>query len=141
MGYTPPVAIYALDFSGTRYAGLQVKIREQSLGDLLSTLDAAAAADMNSPTAEDAHAVKKVFTDLADNIVSWNVEEDDGTPVPATLEGLRRYGTSFANAIVQAWRQAMSEVDAPLGSGSSSGGTPDLTLMPMAPLSSESLAS
>lgn len=66
--------------------------------------------------------VRKLYGTFADNLVSWNLEDEDGNPVPTTYEGICSLETRFAKKLLNAWRDAMTAVDNPLHSGSTSGG-------------------
>lgn len=147
MGYTPRSTVYVLDFSGTEHDGLEVRMRATALGTLFDAgelvgiaerIDAAGASAI--PAAEDVDRMVDQYRDLADHLVSWNVEIPAGTPVPATLDGLKKLELPLVNQIAQAWRTAMGQVAPPLPQSSSSGPLPDLSSVPMASIP-ESLTS
>jgi len=124
MGYRPPRKIYNLDFTGTDYEGLQVALRGFTVGEELDLDDK----DMTGPL---------IVETLVARLVSWNVEDDQGQPVPATHEGVRSQDSVMIGAIISALREATSGVPAPLPETSPSGETspaPPIP-MPMAPLS------
>lgn len=45
----------------------------------------------------------------------WNIESDDGSPVPATGEGMQNVPLEFANMIVEKWVEVSTQPSAPLG--------------------------
>src|SRR5215510_14389149 len=108
--------------------GLEVRARSITTGKLL------ALSRLRAPTltAED---VEELFMALADALVDWNLEDENGNPVPATVEGLYAQDLDFAQRIVWAWIDAVSGVDAPLEPSSPSGGPFPEASIPMEPLS------
>lgn len=113
MGYRPKRKIYDLDFTGTEYDGLKVTVRGVSTGQALD-IDAARVDGGDE-------AMRGMLELLAEQLVDWNIEDDDGQPVPANLDGLRAQDIGLNLAIVNAWQTAMAGVPAPLESGSTSG--------------------
>ena len=116
MGYKPKRTIYKLDFSQTEYAGLEVAVRAGSIGDLLGLQELAGAGEM---TAEEA---RQMFAGFAALLVSWNVEDGDDKPVPATYEGVASQEPDFVKAIVTAFFVNVAGTPPPLPDGSNSGG-------------------
>lgn len=132
MGYVPKRKIYTLDFAGTDFDGLEVRVRGLTTGELLDAMEkqGEAAADADS------QAFRELLDLMADRIVSWNVETEDGQPVPASLDALKAQDPDFNLAIVNAWTTAISGVPAPLD-GDSPSGDPSLEAsIPMETLSS-----
>ncbi|MCM8555340.1 hypothetical protein [Streptomyces sp. STCH 565 A] len=122
MGYRPKRKIFKLDFTGTDWEGLEVSVRGMTFGEEL---------DLDSKD----FTVEVIAETLSMLLVSWNVEDDQGAPVPATIDGLRTQDTRMVTAILTALRQANSGVAAPLPTGSPSGGPSPEASIPMAPLS------
>ena len=59
-------------------------------------------------------------------VLGWNLEDDDGNPIPATREGMRQHvDQAFMLAMVRAWSKAAAEIPGPLASGSGNGGVAD----------------
>lgn len=77
-----------LDFSGTSYQGLEVTARRAPLGLLR---DAASVTDA-----------------LGRALVSWNVRDGDGHPVPADPAGLASRDPEFTAAVAGAWLEAVA---------------------------------
>jgi hypothetical protein len=148
MGFTPRSTVYVLEFEGTDYEGLVVRMRASKLGALFEGSDLAAASQRLAtsvttnavPAPEDVDMMTGQFVTLADHLVSWNIEDDDKAPVPATLDGLKTLEIPLIRRIAQAWQSAMGDVAPPLSNSSSSGLPPDVLHMPMEPLAG-SLAS
>lgn len=69
---------------------------------------------------------------------SWNLEDENGTPVPITVAGAMSLpDPSLIRRAAEAWRAAMTQVksDSPLPQPSSNGATLAEGSLPMAPLS------
>ncbi|MDH6116915.1 hypothetical protein ABH930_000334 [Kitasatospora sp. GAS204A] len=124
MGFRVKRKAYKLVFQGTEFDGLEATVRSLTTGQLLQ-LEAARLARAAGGTGSEG-ATREMVEFLADALVEWNAEnEDDGTPIPATLDGLLSQDLDVAMAIIAAWQQAMNGVAAPL-SETSSGGEPSL---------------
>lgn len=131
MGYRPNRVVYNLDFEGTELDGLQVKAASTSVGVLIDMTAMADLAELgqNLSEAEKAKlgvdaikAMRGLITEFAKVLRSWNLEDDDGSPVPADEAGLRGLEFPVFMKIVQTWMGAAASVSAPLPSGSPSGG-------------------
>lgn len=136
MGYKVKRTIYRLVFEG-KYEGLIVSAKAPLLGFLESAMKMSPLVGKNTTqlTAEDLELVTGVFSGFAKYLVEWNVEEDDGTPIPATLEGLQGQDIGFVMEIVEAWLNAAGEVAPPLEQPSNSGSPSLVGSLPMEPLS------
>ena len=132
MGYKPRRKTYNLQFEGGRFEGLEVTICALPIGELLE-LDELS----ETRTREN---VDRMFEIVSIALQSWNLETEDDQPVPATKEGLYTQDPDFVHAIVDAWRDAMTGVSAPLPETSDAGETSPEASIPMEPLS-PSLAS
>jgi hypothetical protein len=133
MGYKPKRKIYNLDFTGTDHEGLRVSIRGLNTGQYMDLFEAKTEAEAGGET-------NKLLTIMAGQLVSWNVEDDDDTPVPATLDGIKTQDLDFNLAVVNAWTTAMAGVPAPLEQPSTDGG-PSLEASIPVEILSPSLAS
>lgn len=116
MGYRPVRKIYSLRFAD-EYEGLVVKARSATVEQFLEMQGLASNDDADKAVDATADLLKR----FADFLVEWNVEDDDGTPVPATYEGVLRQDFDFVNMIIWAWMEALASVDSPLSNGSSAG--------------------
>jgi hypothetical protein len=126
MGYRPKRKIYNLLFSGTEYEGLEVKMRRLTVGEELE-FEALRDQDGNS---------REFFELLTSLLVEWNVEDDDGKPVPCTFDGVCTQDGAMVMAILNAGQAAASGVSDPLPSGSLSGEpSPAVSAIPMEALS------
>lgn len=85
---------------------------------------------------------EKIAEILGRKILSWNLEEEDGTPIPHDVTGILGLELDMVMAIITAWTEGVTSVPAPLPEGSSSGATSPEVPIPMTPISSSpSLAS
>lgn len=56
-------------------------------------------------------------------LVSWNILDKEGGPVPATEEGIKQVPVPLATRILQEWQSAVANPPAPLAETSPNGGT------------------
>lgn len=134
MGFTPNRTTYLLDFSDIpELDGLEVRARAAALGTFLDMT--ALAAIGSNPSADDVSSVGDLLTGFAGVLKSWNLEDDDGVAIPATLDGLRALEFPFVFQIIRAWIQATAGVAAPLAPTSNGGGPALAASLQMEPLS------
>jgi hypothetical protein len=96
VGYRPKRDPYKLNFSATEHEGLEVTVRRMPVSVLLDV-----AAGMGAPN--NADALRHLYATLAFALESWNVEDDEGQPVPADLDGVVSQDPEFMSVIIQAW--------------------------------------
>lgn len=125
MGYRPKRKIYNLDFTGTDYEGLEVKLRGMTVGEELELDDLRGKDDFG----------RKVFEMTTRLLVEWNVEDDQGVPVPCTFEGVCTQDAGMVMAILDALQTANSGVSDPLPQSSPSGELSPVASIPTEPLS------
>ncbi len=119
MGYKRPVKRFRLVFDTEAMPdmnGLEVIARSVPLGVFMDVTGLDGSAEKRGA---------KVVELFAGCLVEWNLEEEDGSPVPATLEGLKSQEMGFVAEITKAWMNAIAGVSPPLN-GSSPGGAPSL---------------
>ena len=120
MGYRRQRKVYKLVFADPDMDGLVVRVRSVSVG----TFFALAKADQQD-------AIEGLLDVFADALVDWNLEDDEGEPVPASLDGVRSQDVDFLMPIMRAWVDAIRQVPGPLGNGSSGGGRSLEASLPM----------
>lgn len=148
MGYRRVRPTYRLRFSDPELNGLIVEARGTSMAKLLDVSDAAANLDLGAIMAAndlsdlDTDVVKELFRvqratlePFVEALVSWNLEDEDGTPTPCTMEGLTSHDSALIQLIVEAWRDAQIGVKPPLPLPSGNGRQLPEVPMPMVPLS------
>lgn len=135
---------YKLSFQpDTPLDGLTVVVRGVSLGKALE-LQREAARRAKGGGEEDA-AIERMARLLAEHLIEWDAEDEDGVPIPPTLDGLLSQDAEFVSMIGDAWQNAVmastSVPDAdPLPGNSTDGLSSVEESIPMDVLS-ESLAS
>lgn len=132
MGFKAPKTVYKLEFEGEEYEGLEVRMRGLTVRRFQRVL-----AVYEGGKDEDIDEILDFFVKAVD---SWNLEDDDGRPLPVTAEALGDLDLEFVNAMVGAWLDAVGGVSDDLGKDSGSGGPSLEASLPMEPLS-PSLAS
>jgi hypothetical protein len=131
MGYKRPVKTYNLIFEDEEFNGLEVQTRSLPLGQFMNVMNLADAANGQGSANDTLKAVGDLFENFATALISWNLENEDGSPVPADIDGIKSQDMEFILAIVRAWLEAVSSVNAPLGEGSTGGGTSQVPSIPM----------
>jgi hypothetical protein len=133
MGFKKVSTVLRLKFEDAAMTGLEVLAKSVPTGDFLDLMEAAGKMDLTSQDfdPEDLKAVRVLIEGFAKALVSWNLEDEDGQPVPATLQGVRDQELDFLLPIVTAWMDAVAGVSASLGKASGSGGTSLEAAIPM----------
>lgn len=119
-----------LVFADPEYEGLLVVCKRPSIGMIIALGDARERAIGGSI----ASMLDPILEDFSSMIVEWNLEDHDGTPVPATASGLRDQDPALVLAIVTALIE-VSTVAAPLERRSRDGDPSLEESMPMETLS------
>lgn len=134
MGFQRPAKTYRLVFEDPAFDGLEIRARSVPVG-MFVKLVALAANAKGSAVPE----IAELFDAFAGALVEWNLTDVDAdgkeVPVPATREAVHAQDVDFMLAIALAWMQAIGDVDAPLGAGSTNGGPGGTQILPMEPLS------
>ena len=93
-----------LTFEQTDYEGLHIEARLDV--DLRTFLDLQMLAGSGDANASD---LKDAFTMFGDMILeSWNLEDEDGTPLTADASGFLTLPPALGTAILTAWSEAAS---------------------------------
>jgi hypothetical protein len=94
MGFRPEPRKILINFEeGHDYYGVEVQMKSLTIRqytDMFAETDNA-----------------KLIQIFAAHLVSWNVEDADGAPVPATLEGVDSQDTGLIVQLISAWQQAL----------------------------------
>jgi hypothetical protein len=131
--YRPNRRIFVLTFEDEDYDGLVVKARSVKLGSFLQVANLLKL-DPQNVQPEDVEKFAELFEQFADALVEWNLEDDDGQEVPATLEGVQRQDVDFIMPIIKAWFEGIAGIASPLGTSSSNGQPSAPPPLPMEPL-------
>ncbi len=113
--------------------GLEVRLRGMNIGEYLA---------FTGYDGGDGETVAGLIARFGEHLLSWNLEEEDGTPVPATPDAVQQQEHELILALANAWTDALAGVHKadPLSESSPSGELSPVASIPMEPLS-ESLAS
>lgn len=119
-GWRPPERYqntYRLVFADPEYHGLEVVVRRMSFGAFraqagISTFNPEKLV-ANQLDKADVDRLNRVLAELCDALVSWNLEDPDGNPVPATREGLDSQDLVLALQLLDAWMTAAGQHQAP----------------------------
>lgn len=99
--------VYKLDFTGTEYDGLEVKVGGLTTGEYLELVGLSAPGSVDDDeTGRETERMLRFFTA---HLKSWNLE-DDGEPVPTTFEGVTSNELAMNMAIINAWTGALTAV-------------------------------
>lgn len=101
-GYVWPATTYRLEFADGRAAGLEVFCRAGSVAQY-----EAIAAQGDLVDAAPDKAMSSITETFALSLVRWNLEDDNGVPVPATLAGLKSQEPELVQLIVGTWCDAV----------------------------------
>lgn len=119
--------VYVLDFDGTEYEGLEVKVRGLATGRWLELVS------LSAPGVEGDKETEGMLRMFAEHLVSWNLTDDeDGVEkaVPTTYEGVIANDFVMNMFIVNAWTNALASVPSNLEKKSNSGESAPVELIP-----------
>ena len=138
--YQPKRKLYQLRFED--HPGFEVTMGGLSIDGFMSLARQAAGmqgldlAAMKGPELEQAlESVDGLFTRFAKSLKAWNLDDDDGRPVPETAAGVRGQELDFILEITMAWMDAIASVDIPLPQPANEPETFPEGSIPMEPLS------
>lgn len=125
---------YKLIFADGDYEGLEVVMRSVTIREMRQLRGS------SSDESEGDDTFDQLLGVVASHMVEWNREDEDGQPLPPTLESLEDEEPSLIHTIINQWTEAVAGVPAPLEQPSNSGETALVESIPMEALS-PSLAS
>ncbi len=114
--------------------GLEIRLAGMNMEEL-QTLASMKEAAQEAQQSKDISQITPLFDLFADKLISWNYEEDDGTPIAATAEEVRKLDITVFIPAVLGWTDAVASVASPLKKSSSSGEVPQGVSIPMEVLS------
>lgn len=139
-GFQVPRTTYKLVFDDDAYAGLEIKVRGTTLDELFALDEATEALNTAKTLDEGVAAIRARNGLFVEKVIGWNLEED-GQPVPVSVEALGTFESAFTTLIVATWRRAAAGVvPAPLVQPSTDGDLSQVESTLMA-IPTESLAS
>ena len=104
-GFRLPEKTARINFEGTDYDGAEIRV-------LLSVTFGKFIALRESAQGEDQETMARLFGE--DVLMDWNLEDDDGTPIPADGDGMLAIPLELTNLVVQYWVEAVAGVASPL---------------------------
>lgn len=119
-GYRRKPKTYTLRWADDHeLAGLEVVMRGLTIEKLI---DFQAKADRVSED-KSQEGMEPMFRSFAKSLISWNLEDEDGQPVPATYKGVVVQDVEFVLDVVMSWVDSVASVrgDSPLPETSGSG--------------------
>jgi hypothetical protein len=108
MGFTIPERRSAkLTFEATEWAGAEVRVLlDAPLSVVLFIEESQTDDDITS---------RDIFAIIADEILlSWNLEDADGNPIPSDIMGMMKVPRGFMTLLMKAYYEEVSAVPAPL---------------------------
>lgn len=152
MGHRIQRKVFVLKFApGSELDGATVKVRSMPFGQFTAMVGLAGTvgeAINEAATAEkilanidpqDVAQMGRFLAGFGEALVEWDLEEEDGSPIPATVEGVAGLDTDVALEMIMPWLDALQggfrDPGSPLHGGSGSGASSPEASLPMAPLS------
>jgi hypothetical protein len=129
MGFRPEPTIYNIGFEGTPLDGLQIKMSCCTLGEyneMQRAVFVGGEPDKDGNvrlTPELLRANDRTVELFLNHLVSWNLEDLAGRPVPMTQEGLDNQERTIIGQLIGAWQTAMVTIPNPSKKPSSNGAT------------------
>lgn len=120
--------IIDLSFTEGPNEGLNVRIKSIKFGKVRRMIA------LMDDDEKDVEVMDEISTLLADSLVSWDLQEEDGSPVPTTLEAIDDLEFAEVIDLVNKWLDHMTGPSDELGKGSPSGAS-----FPGRPLTMEAL--
>lgn len=123
-GYKRKRKMYRLDFAGTEWDGLEVRVRGLTTGEYLQLVQLSVS---NKEGDSETEGMLKMF---ASHLVSWNLEDDDGMPIGTSFEDIKENDFTMNMAIISAWTDALAGVPEKVEKKSEAGDLPLLASIP-----------
>lgn len=135
MGYKVKRPVYKVVFEeGHEYHGVEVKLRGVGMGRLLKLGKMVSKVDTDDIDAMISLLEEDFFREVAASLISWNLEDENDEPIPATYESLvddDLLPPGLILTVVKRWVDTMGNVDDSLGKDSTSGKTSPEVPIPM----------
>lgn len=122
-GFQRKKKIYKLIFADEEMQGLEVRCTSISIEKMLelTSLAGLAGKPPSEYTPEDYASIDTVFQAFAGALVSWNLLDEDGEPVPPTFEGVKTQDIDFIDVVIKAWMERVAGISDPLARNSTAG--------------------
>ncbi|GAA3718309.1 hypothetical protein [Streptomyces tremellae] len=131
MGYRRKRKVIEVKLTG-EHQGFEARLRGKTLGEFL---------ELNGIGEIDRSALDNQLREMADSLISWNLEDETGAPVPATAKAVYAEDQELMLALAAEWMRLLhGGMTRPLEQPSTDGAPSLEASLPMEPVS-ESLAS
>ena len=117
MGYKGHRSLYRIILP--EHEGFFARVRPATLGEIMGFADLAGMS--HAQVAEQKEKLEDLFSLFVSKLQDWNLEEEDDSPVPTTLEALRDLDGDFALELVMGWLERIVSVPDPLQKRSNGG--------------------
>ena len=104
--YQRPILRVVFDDSMGDLSGFVARFRRLSVADVLTL--------MTFGSGSDAEEIEKGIDILGGKLISWNLVDENGDPVPATREGVSQQDIELIEALTSALTRNMRVADSPL---------------------------
>lgn len=138
MGYKRKKTFRLTWADGSDMDGFEIFVKSMSTERFLD-LDEQRHRTYETP-AQEREETRKVFREFAEVLVSWNLEDDDDTPIPCTYESFMAQDPAFVKSIMDAYGEHVAGVAPPLPQPSPGGEPSPEASIPMEPLSPSPLS-
>lgn len=115
MGYRKVPIIYTLELGG-EHKGLVVRMKSMKVGAMRKIVRLLESDDESTTEMIDA-----MVNEVHKGIVSWNYEEEDGTPIEPTLEAIDDLDFDLLKDILDEWLSNVTGPNEELGKDSANG--------------------
>lgn len=100
MGYKPKLKTYLVRFDeGHEFHGAEARLRGMSYGEW----EQVTGLDGGEGDTSGAASVRR----FVDHLISWNLEGEDGTPLPMTMDAVKEIDHDLVAALNNAWVQTL----------------------------------
>jgi hypothetical protein len=118
-GFTPEERRYKLDFAeGHPLHGLEVTMGSLTMAEYNGILKRSLIKGVTQETIDANDAMIELFVS---KLISWNLTDREGKPVPRDKEGVESQDRTYMNMIMTSWQIAMVGVSEELGKDSPNG--------------------
>lgn len=128
--------VYVLDFEGTEYPDLVVKVRSLPTGEMLALVGLAdLAKDVKAGDVGKIAELQTLFEAFANCLVEWNIEYDDSNDFrPTTVDEVLKLDFDLVLKLIDGWMTVVAGVSGPLDASSTSGETSQVAGLQTEPL-------
>lgn len=110
MGFRKEATHFKLNFEDPDLKGLEVTTKSLSVKELMNLARMQATIDPAKGDVDQLDEAASIYQFLADSLVEWNLETENGDPVPANYDGIMSQETDFISKIVVAWMTTVAGV-------------------------------